>query len=143
MNIENPAAAKLLIWATKRRKTFPRLHRLICVVLGSDVFCNIPRGILFPHPYGIVIHSETVIGDNAIVMQQVTMGGKSLINPTGAPMLGDNCYIGAGAKILGAVKIGNKVTIGANAIVTKDIPDGAVVVGVNKILKNVTEPLNE
>ncbi|MDP2071653.1 serine acetyltransferase [Methylotenera sp.] len=135
MNIENPAAAKLLIWATKRRKTYPRLHRLICVVLGSDVFCSIPRGIVFPHPYGIVIHSETVIGDNTIVMQQVTMGGKSLIDPVGAPILGDNCYVGAGAKILGPVRIGNNVTIGANAVVTKDIADGNVVVGVNQILE--------
>lgn len=135
MNIENPASAKLLIWATKRRKTYPQLHRLICVLLGSDVFCSIPRGIVFPHPYGIVIHSETVIGDNAVVMQQVTMGGKSLIDPVGVPTLGDNCYIGAGAKILGPVRIGNNVTIGANAVVTKDIADGNVVVGVNQILE--------
>lgn len=135
MTIENPAAAKLLIWATKRKNTFPRLHRLICVLLGSDVFCILPKGIVFPHPYGVIIHSETVIGEHTIVMQQVTMGGKSLINPNGAPTLGSNCYIGAGAKILGAVKIGNNVTIGANAVVTKDIPDGVVVVGVNQVLK--------
>ena len=104
-------------------------------MLGSDVYCSMPLGIVFPHPYGIVIHSETVIGENTIVMQQVTMGGKSLINPAGAPALGDNCYVGAGAKILGQVKIGNKVTIGANAVVTKDIPDGSVVVAFNQILE--------
>jgi serine O-acetyltransferase len=135
MSIENPAAAKLLIWATKRRITYPRLHRIVCIMLGSDVYCSMPLGIVFPHPYGIVIHSETVIGENTIVMQQVTMGGKSLINPRGAPALGENCYVGAGAKILGQVKIGNKVTIGANAVVTKDIPDGSVVVGFNQILE--------
>lgn len=135
MNIENPAAAKLLIWATKRKNSYPRLHRLICVILNSDVFCQIPDGLILPHPYGVVIHSETIIGENTIVMQQVTMGGKSLINPTGAPTLGNNCYVGAGAKILGSVKIGNHVTVGANAVVTKDVPDNCVVVGVNKILK--------
>jgi serine O-acetyltransferase len=132
--MENPIAAQLLIWATNRRKQFPRLHRLICVFLGSDVFCIIPEGILFPHPYGIVIHSETKLGKGCVVMQQVTMGTKSILNSIGAPTLGDNCSVGAGAKILGAVKIGNHVTIGANAVVTKNIPDGAVVVGVNQIL---------
>lgn len=135
MTIENPAAAKFLIWATKNKKSYPRLHRLICVLLNSDVFCQIPKGLIFPHPYGIIIHSETIIGESTIVMQQVTMGGKSLINPNGVPTLGHNCYIGAGAKILGPVKIGNHVTIGANAVVTKDVPDGCVVVGVNQILQ--------
>jgi serine O-acetyltransferase len=135
MVIQNPAAAKLLIWATKQKNTFPRLHRFICVLLNSDVFCKIPNGLIFPHPYGIIIHSQTVIGENTIVMQQVTMGGKSLVEPTGAPTLGNNCYVGAGAKILGAVRIGNYVTVGANAVVTKDVPEGSVVVGVNQILK--------
>jgi serine acetyltransferase len=133
--IENPAAAKVLIWATKHRKSIPRLHRFICVFLNSDVYCQIPKGLVFPHPYGIILHSEAVIGENTIVMQQVTMGGKSLINPAGAPTLGHGCYIGAGAKILGPVKIGNQVTVGANAVLTKDVPDGCVVVGVNQILK--------
>lgn len=135
MSIQNPATAKLLIWATKRKNTFPRLHRLICVLLNSDVFCQMPEGLIFPHPYGIIIHSATVLGKNTIVMQQVTMGGKSLINPSGLPVLGDNCYVGAGAKILGAVNIGDGVTIGANAVVTKDVPDGSVVVGVNQVIK--------
>jgi serine O-acetyltransferase len=72
--MENPAAAKLLIWVTKRRKKFPRLHRIVCVFLGSDVFCEIPEGTLFPHPYGIVIHSETKLGKNSVVMQQSQWG---------------------------------------------------------------------
>ena len=133
--MENPTAAKILIWATKHRRKFPRLHRFICVLLGSDVFCEIPEGLVFPHPYGIVIHSGTVLGIKTIVMQQVTMGGKYHEGTVGAPTLGNGCYIGAGAKILGAVVIGNQVIIGANAVVTKNIPDGAVVVGVNQLLK--------
>ncbi len=141
MSHENPAAAKLLIWATNRKKIFPRLHRLICVLLNSDVFCQLPKGLVFPHPYGVIIHSETVIGENTVVMQQVTMGGKNLIDSIGAPTLGNHCYVGAGAKILGTVKVGNHVTIGANTVVTKDIPDGCVVVGVNQILKKkITAP---
>ena len=135
MNINNPSSAKLLIWATKNKNKFPRFHRLVCVLLGSDVYCHIPKGLLMPHPYGVVIHSETVIGEDTIIMQQVAMGGKNWNNPSGVPTLGNSCYVGAGAKILGPVKIGKQVTIGANAVVTKDVPDGCVVVGVNQILK--------
>lgn len=135
MNIKNPSSAKLLIWATKNKKKLPRFHRLICVLLGSDVYCRIPKGLILPHPYGVIIHSETVIGEDTVVMQQVTMGGKNWNNPSGVPTLGRSCYVGAGAKILGPVKIGNQVTIGANAVVTKDVPDSCVVVGVNQILK--------
>ena len=54
-----------------------------------------------------------------------------------APRIGNNVFIGAGAKILGSVYIGNNVKIGANAVVTKDVPDGSTVVGVNKIIKSI------
>lgn len=134
MIITNPSAAKLLIWATMKKEKFPRLHRLICVLLNSDVFCQIPDGLVFPHPYGIIIHSKALIGQNTIIMQQVTIGGKNWNDPVGVPKIGNNCYIGAGAKILGDLQIGNNVTIGANAVVTKDIPDGSAVVGANQIL---------
>jgi len=134
MKLENPAAAKLLIWAARGKRSRPRLHRLVCVLLNSDVFCDLPDGIIFPHPYGVIIHSQAVIGENTTVMQQVTIGGKSLTESEGAPRLGRGCYVGAGAKILGPVTIGDNVTIGANAVVTRDAPDGCVVVGANQIL---------
>ena len=134
MKLENPAAAKLLIWAARGKRSRPRLHRLGWVLLNSDVFCDLPDGIIFPHPYGVIIHSQAVIGENTTVMQQVTIGGKSLTESEGAPRLGRGCYVGAGAKILGPVTIGDNVTIGANAVVTRDAPDGCVVVGANQIL---------
>jgi serine O-acetyltransferase len=135
MKTTNPSAAKLLIWATKNCKSFPRLHRVICIFLNSDVFCQIPSGLTLPHPYGIIIHSKALIGENTTIMQQVTIGGKNWNDPVGVPVIGNNCYIGAGAKILGAVKVGNNVTIGANAVITKDVSDGCVAVGVNQIVK--------
>lgn len=134
MKVENPAAAKLLIRAARGKRRRPRLHRLVCVLLNSDVFCDLPDGIAFPHPYGVMIHSQAVIGENTTVMQQVTIGGKSVTKPDGAPTLGRGCYVGAGARILGPVRIGDNVTIGANAVVTRDAPDGGVVVGANQIL---------
>lgn len=85
----------------------------------------------FPHGfYGIFISSKAVIGKGSIIFQQVTIGSNTLENSLGkgAPTIGDNCYIGAGAKIIGNVKIGNNVRVGANAVVVKDVPDNAVVV---------------
>lgn len=96
--------------------------------LGTDI----NQGAIFesrpelPHGLnGIIVHLKAHIGHNAVIWQQVTIGSSG----GGTPWIGDNCQIGAGAKILGRVKIGNNVIIGANAVVTKDIPDNCTVVG--------------
>lgn len=80
--------------------------------------------------YGIFISGGAVIGKNCTIYQQVTIGSNMLIdsNSLGSPVIGDNCLIGAGAKIIGNVQIGNNCRIGANAVVTKDIPDNSVIV---------------
>ena len=87
--------------------------------------------IIFPHGLnGILISQRAVIGKNCIIFQQVTIGSNTLrdTNKAGAPILGDNVYIGAGAKIIGGIKIGNNVRIGANCVVVDDIPDNCTVV---------------
>jgi serine O-acetyltransferase len=71
-----------------------------------------------------------VIGRNCNISPGVILGKGNRGKNRGYPTLGDNVYIGPGAKIVGGVKIGNNVAIGANCVVTKDIPDGSVVVGV-------------
>lgn len=73
---------------------------------------------------GIFINDKAVIGCGCVIFHQVTIGeynGK-------APIIGENCFIGAGAKLIGGIKIGNNVKIGANYIVVTDIPDNATVV---------------
>ena len=76
------------------------------------------------------------IGRNCTILPGVVFGNKSEKQDDGCVMVGDNCYFGLGAKIFGSVTIGNNVTIGANTVVTKDIPDNAVVGGVPaKIIK--------
>jgi serine O-acetyltransferase len=98
------------------------------VVLGDRV--------RFEHQHGIVIHGNACIGNNCIIRQGVTIGNKNMSAPFDAPHIGDNVNIGAGAKILGAISIGNNVIIGANAVVTKDVPDNAIAVGIPaKIIK--------
>ena len=79
---------------------------------------------------GIFISGGAKIGKNCIIFQQVTIGSVTLPDSkgVGSPTVGDNCYIGAGAKIVGKVKVGNNVRIGANATVYKDVPDNSVVV---------------
>jgi serine acetyltransferase len=95
--------------------------------LGTDInqgaiFKSRP---LFPHGLnGCIIHLKAQIGKNALIYHQVTIASAK----GGTPKIGDNCLIGAGAKIIGGVTIGNNVRIGANAVVTKDIPDNATVV---------------
>lgn len=84
-----------------------------------------------PHGFfGIFISDDAVIGKNAVIFQNVTIGSNTLEDSkgNGSPTIGDNVYIGAGAKIIGNVKIGNNVRIGANAIVFTDVPDNSIVV---------------
>jgi serine acetyltransferase len=76
---------------------------------------------------GIIISHYAKIGKNCVINQQVTIAQCS---NNKAATIGDNCFIGAGAKIIGDVKIGNNVKIGANAVVVKDIPDNCTAVGV-------------
>ncbi|WP_297572274.1 serine acetyltransferase [uncultured Deefgea sp.] len=92
----------------------------------------------FPHGMkSIFVSGAAVIGKNCVIFQQVTIGSNTLLdsNGRGAPIIGDNCYIGAGAKIVGKVIIGNNVRIGANTVVHKDVPDNSVVVsGEQKVI---------
>jgi len=99
------------------------------------VFCcfipystRIGKNVHFGHlGMGIVIHKDAVIGNNVRIDQHVTIGGRT---GPGAPVIGDNVRIGAGAKVLGGLRIGHHAQIGANAVVIKDVPDNATAVGV-------------
>ena len=93
---------------------------------------NIGPGLVLPHTHGTVIGAQT-IGKNVIIFQGVTLGAREIdfdndVNKR--PVLGDNVIVGAGAKVLGGIKIGNNVKIGANAVVLNSVPDAATVVGV-------------
>ena len=81
----------------------------------------LPHGIK-----GIFVMDKAIIGENVTIYQQVTIG-INRINEQG-PTIGNNCFIGAGAKIIGNIKIGNNVKIGANAVVFEDVPDNSTVV---------------
>lgn len=105
-------------------------HRFWSVVTGADIPLNgqIGGGLSIPHPNGIVIHPSSVIGVNCLIHQQVTIGIKR--GEAGAPVIGGHVDIGAGAKIIGNITIGEHALIGANAVVTRDVPPFAIMGGI-------------
>lgn len=110
------------------RKIAVLRHRFWSVVTGADIplTCKIEGGLLLPHPNGIVIHPQARIGPNCTIFQQVTLA----IGNSGAPLIKGNVDIGAGAKLLGGIVVGARARIGANAVVTRDVPEGATAIGV-------------
>lgn len=111
------------IWLYYIKKCDAFNHASMGTSIGYGAkFASAPN---FPHGLnGIIISHYASIGKNAVIFHQVTIGeGKG-----GAPTIGDNCIIGAGAKVVGKITIGNNVKIGANCIVCEDVPDNATVV---------------
>lgn len=95
--------------------------------LGAS-FEEIP---IFPHGlHGIFISNKAKVGKNVVIFHQVTIGSNSLADSSnnGSPEIGDNVYIGCGAKIIGNVRIGENSRIGANCIITKNVPANSLCV---------------
>lgn len=91
---------------------------------------DIGPGLYIGHTGVIRIHPNAKIGKNLSIGQCVTIGEKGPGHGAGVPTIGDNVYIGVGAKVLGGITIGNNVKIGANAVVIADVPDNSTVVGI-------------
>lgn len=104
-------------------------HRMWSMICGADIplDCQIGGGLMINHPNGIVIHPKARIGVNCLIFQQVTIGTRG---GPGVPDIAGHVDIGAGAKILGPVRIGAHAKIGANAVVLEDVPPYALAVGV-------------
>jgi serine O-acetyltransferase len=116
-------------------------HRFWSAVTGADIplNCKIGGGLLINHPNGIVIHPDAEIGVNCLIFQKVTIGTG---NGRGVPIIGGHVDIGAGAKILGAVRIGAHARIGANAIVLSDVPKGGTAVGIPaRVIRGISEAM--
>lgn len=135
------AVQRFGVWRMKIKSKFLRapfsmiyrmLYRFIRNFYGIELPYSVKLGrrVIFEHQSGIVIHGSCTIGDDSIIRQGVTLGNRYLEKPLESPQLGQRVNVGAGAKILGAVNIGNDVCIGANAVVLSDIPDGQTAVGI-------------
>lgn len=108
------------------------LYRTVRNLYGIELpySAKVGRRVIFEHQHGIVVHGQTVIGDDCIIRQGVTLGIRSMERLAEAPVLGRGVNVGAGAKIIGPVRIGDGAAIGANSVVLQDVPAGALAIGV-------------
>ena len=90
----------------------------------------IGRRFFIDHGMGVVIGETAVVGDDVLMYHQVTLGGRARGRFKRHPTIGDRVLIGAGAKVIGAIHVGDDAKIGANALVVKDVAPGAVIVGI-------------
>ena len=99
---------------------------------GIEIHPNarIGRRFFIDHGMGVVIGATTIIGDDVLLYQGVTLGGTGKEHGKRHPTIGNNVIIGAGAKILGNITIGDNVRVGAGSVVVDDVPDDSTVVGV-------------
>jgi len=120
-----------LMQACQRMRLYPlaMIFNKMNVVLGRCIIgreARFGRGFVLVHSHGVVINTAVSGGEHVKIEHEVTIGeekGKT-------PVIGNNVFVGAGAKILGGVHVGNDSRIGANAVVLQDVPDGATAVGV-------------
>ncbi|AFY56285.1 serine acetyltransferase [Rivularia sp. PCC 7116] len=118
------------------RSPFSVLYKMMFRKIRNGYGIEIPftarlgRRVIIEHQSGIVVHGCSAIGDDSIIRQGVTLGNRYLDRPMEAPKLGKRVNVGAGAKIFGDISVGDGAAIGANAVVLRDIPDGATAVGI-------------
>lgn len=119
------------------RKNFKRFGRIIMgitqLLTSVDIHprATIGRRVFLDHAVGIVVGSTTVIGDDVLIYQGVTLGGVSLEKNTKRhPTIKNNVVIGSGAKVLGDIVVGDNCRIGSNSVVVKDVPDNLTAVGI-------------
>lgn len=112
------------------------LYKLAQIVTGIELPCEVQvgKGFVIDHSGGIVVSGYASFGDHCRIRSGVVIGLKRVSDPC-APRFGDNVDVGAGAKVLGNIQIGNNVIIGANAVVTQDVPDNSMAVGVPAVIK--------
>lgn len=116
------------------------------IITGADfsVGCKIGKGLIIRHPNGIVVGGGVKIGENCILLQQVTLGERNGngSDPTHAyPTVLNNVVINAGAKLIGNITVGDNAIIGANAVVIKDVPENSVAVGIPA--RNISSKVNK
>jgi serine O-acetyltransferase len=117
------------------------LKLLSQILTGIDLPCEVQIGkrLVIEHFGDIIISGDTVLGDDVVIRNGVTIGLRHT-GIAGAPVIGNRVDIGTGAKILGAITIGDDVAIGANAVVLQDVPPHSIAVGVPAVIKPRKRP---
>ena len=125
---------RLGVWLLENNiPLLPRIVEALIFFLFNSIIplsVKIGSGTFFSHRgIAVVLHKKSVIGNDCIIGTSVVLGGRHEFNP-GGPIIGNNVYIGTGAKIIGPVTIGDNVKIGANSVVMCDVPDNYTAVGI-------------
>lgn len=120
------------LWRRDRRLSARFVAFVARTITAVDIHpaATLGPGTFIDHATGVVIGETTVVGEDCTIYQGVTLGGTSTRPGKRHPTLGDRVVVGAGAKVLGAIAVGDDARIGANAVVVRDVPPGTVVVGV-------------
>ena len=120
------------MWQHGLKLTGRMLSQLVRSLTGIEIHpgAQIGQGLFIDHGMGVVIGETAEIGEDVTLYHGVTLGGTSLEKGKRHPTLGDRVVVGAGAKLLGAITIGDDTRIGANAVVVRSVPPNSVVVGV-------------
>lgn len=122
------------------RKLFSLIYRflfkLVQIMTGIELPCEVEigRNFVIDHFGGVIVSGYAKFGDNCRIRNGVVVGLRRVEEKV-APVIGNNVDIGAGAKVLGPIRIGDNVLIGANAVVMQDVPDNSIAVGVPAIVK--------
>ena len=130
---------RFMQWAQRHRliplaMLFNKLNVMGGCIIGRGA--DFGEGFVLVHSIGVVVNTSVKGGRNVILEQQVTIGAEKGLSPR----LGDDIFIGAGAKILGAIRLSNGTKVGANAVVLEDVPPGATVVGVPAKVVKISPP---
>jgi serine acetyltransferase len=124
-----------------RKDVSRRLRRFLEHVLHTEIYCPLPERLHLPHPYGIVVGDTCKIGEDVTLMHFCSLGPKDPwyqgdVREKIHPTLEEGVYVSMGAMVLGPVTVGAWSVIGANAVVTEDIPPFSTVFGQNRILRS-------
>lgn len=120
------------LWKNNRRELACFVQMRVSEVFGIDIHpaAELGRGILFDHGHSIVIGETAVVGDNVSVLHSVTLGGTGKEDGDRHPKIGEGVLLGAGAKVLGNIKIGKCSRVAAGSVVLRDIPPCKTVAGI-------------
>jgi serine O-acetyltransferase len=135
-----------LLWARTRLRGLARLLSQVTRCLtGVEIHpgATIGRRLFIDHGMGVVIGETAEIGDDVLLYHGVTLGGRSLISGKRHPTIGNRVTIGAGAKVLGPLRVGDDAAIGANAVVTHDVPPDSIATGVPAVVRARTDSQRE
>ncbi len=132
LKLNSSVLSKILIFIIRLERG--RLWLLIKPfrLLYMNLFLNteIPRSVIIgkplriPHPYGIIIHPQSSIGAGCTLYHNITIGANDLAEKYGSPQVGNYCFIGAGASVIGDIQVGDNVVIAANSLVSRNLDSG-------------------